>query len=276
LRLAVVTPFVDRRHGTERALAELIERLARDHGCEIHLYSGRVEGVEVGPNQSGAIIWHRVPSLGGPHLFRFIGWILANGFQRRFDRVFRGVSVDLVLSPGINCRNADVVIVHAVFRRLQELSQATEGAEPAQAGLLRWLHRRLYYTFVTALERRVYSDRNVTLAAVSQRTASLIARYFQRDDVRIVPNGVATRAFSGSERLARRDEARRRRNFAGTDFVLLLIGNDWRVKGVPAVLRAMAEVPAIPLRFLVVGEDAVGPVRDLAARLGVRDRCSWE
>jgi len=37
LRLAVVSPFVDRRHGTERAIAELLERLARDYHCEIHL-----------------------------------------------------------------------------------------------------------------------------------------------------------------------------------------------------------------------------------------------
>src|SRR5216684_4661430 len=43
LRLAVVSPFVDRRHGTERALAELLERLAGQEHCEIHLYAQRVE-----------------------------------------------------------------------------------------------------------------------------------------------------------------------------------------------------------------------------------------
>jgi hypothetical protein len=46
-----VSPFVDRRHGTERALAELLERLARDYGCEIHLYAQRIED----PSASGAI-----------------------------------------------------------------------------------------------------------------------------------------------------------------------------------------------------------------------------
>jgi len=44
LRLAVVSPFVDRRHGTERALAEVLERLARNEHCEIHLYAQRVRG----------------------------------------------------------------------------------------------------------------------------------------------------------------------------------------------------------------------------------------
>ena len=47
MRLAVVSPFVDRRHGTERALAELLERLARDYHCEIHLFAQRVEDLAV-------------------------------------------------------------------------------------------------------------------------------------------------------------------------------------------------------------------------------------
>jgi glycosyltransferase involved in cell wall biosynthesis len=281
LKIAVVSPFVDRRHGTERALAELMERLARDHACQIHLYSQRVESVALtagarGSNANGAIVYHQVPSLGGPHLFKFIGWILANGFQRWFDRVFRGVSVDLVLSPGINCGNADVVIVHALFRRLQELSQGGEGVDLARAGLFRRLHRSVYYRLVTNMEWRVYSDQRVSLAAVSQRTSDLLARYFHRDDVRVISNGVDTREFCVAARQSRRKESRHRRGFGATDFVLLLIGNDWRVKGVPVVLRAMAAAPEVPLRLLVVGEDVVEPMRELASQLGVLDRCRWE
>src|ERR1700719_3435542 len=70
LRLAVVSSFVDRRHGTERALAELLERLAGNYGCEIHLYAQRVEDLQLSDPRSarpaastepGAIFWHRVP-----------------------------------------------------------------------------------------------------------------------------------------------------------------------------------------------------------------------
>src|SRR5438105_10536165 len=80
LRLAVVSPFVDRRHGTERALAELLERLARDYHCEIHLYSQRVEDLVIGPfpspsGQQAGIIWHKVPSIPGPHVFQFLFWL---------------------------------------------------------------------------------------------------------------------------------------------------------------------------------------------------------
>src|ERR1700684_2555951 len=50
LRLAVVTPFIDRQHGTERALAELLDRLSREYACEIHLYAERVQDLAVKPS----------------------------------------------------------------------------------------------------------------------------------------------------------------------------------------------------------------------------------
>jgi glycosyltransferase involved in cell wall biosynthesis len=284
LRLAVVSPFVDRRHGTERAVAELVDRLARQYGCQIHLYSERVEDLPLSDpytldgneNGKGAIYWHRIPYLPGPHLLRFISWIILNGAIRQSHRLLRGFAFDFILSPGINALKADIIIVHALFRRLQELARA-DGADHAQrAGFLRSLHRHAYYGLLASLERRTYSDRNVSLLAVSQRTAGLLERYFQRDHVPVIPNGVDTVQFSVAARLARRAEARRRRKLQNSDFVLLLIGNDWGVKGLPAVLRALAAVPELPLHLIVVGTDTVAPFRDMANRLGVLERCHWE
>src|SRR5271156_4216985 len=88
LRLAVVSPFVDRRHGTERALAELLERLARDYHCEIHLYAERVEDLALDDpkvlrsGDAGAIFWHKVPRVTGPHVIKFLGWMISNGLLR--------------------------------------------------------------------------------------------------------------------------------------------------------------------------------------------------
>jgi hypothetical protein len=44
-RLMVVSPFIDKSHGTERVVAEQIERLSKE--CEIRLYSERLE--DLGP-----------------------------------------------------------------------------------------------------------------------------------------------------------------------------------------------------------------------------------
>ena len=281
MRLVVVSPFVDRRHGTERALVELLERLARDYGCEIHLYSQRVEDLILGPSSDhggaqGNIIWHRVPSIPGPHLFQFLFWLFLNARARRRDRATHGLHFDLVLSPGINCFDADVILVHALFHRLREL--ARDEVKPiAVSGLFRRLHRRSYYSFVTWLERRIYRDSHVSLAAVSSRTASLLSRYFNRDDIRVIPNGVDASYFSPVRRLALRARARSRFKFQETDFVLLLIGNDWRNKGLSTVLTAMAAIREVPLRLLASGQDAAASFfLETAESLGLSEQCRWE
>ena len=281
MRLAVVSPFVDRRHGTERSLAELLERLARNERCEIHLYAHRVEDLafdlpSAGSAQKpGAIIWHKVPSIPGPHLLQFLFWFLSNSFCRRWDRWVHGVRCGLVLSPGINCFDADVVIVHALFRRLKELASEEE-LESARLGFLRRLHRRAYYSFLATLERRIYSNPGVSLAAVSSRTAGLLGNYFGRHDVRVIPHGVDTSQFSPAARLERRDQARALRHFHDNDSVLLLVGNDWGNKGLPSILEALPKLSDTPVRLLIVGDDAPASSREMAGRLGVLDRCTWE
>jgi glycosyltransferase involved in cell wall biosynthesis len=285
LRLAVVSPFVDRRHGTERAVAELVERLARDYGCEIHLYAQRVEDLPLSGHkaqqaersaQSGTIFWHKVPSIPGPHLAQFLAWLFLNGFLRKWHTAFGGASYDLVLSPGINCLHPDAVIVHVLFYRLKELAREENEDSSAHAGFFRRIHRKIYYALLTALERRIYKDPKVILAAVSKRTAGLIKEHFRREDICVIPNGVDTKHFSVAARLARRPESRRRRGFRDEDFVLLLIGNDWRNKGLPTVLEAMAALPGLPIRLLVVGNDTVEIFHARASQLGLQDRFCWE
>lgn len=281
MRIAVVSPFVDRRHGTERALVELLERLVGEKHSEIHLYAQRVEDLPIaesstrGPAISGRIIWHKVPSIPGPHLLQFISWLFLNTLCRVWDHRVRGLRFEVVLSPGINCLDADVVIVHALFHRLQELSR-DETPDSAGPGLFRRLHRRAYYAVLCSLERRIYSDPQVALAAVSRRTADLLGHYFLRQDVRVIPNGIDTAQFSPSLCRAGRHEARQDRHFQETDFVLLLIGNDWRLKGLPVVLRAMRALRDLPFHIIVVGTDAPENYRECARQLGILEKCRFE
>ncbi len=281
MRLAVVSPFVDRRHGTERALAELLERLAGRYHCEVHLYAQRIEDLSMavgsteGDTDRSAIIWHRVPALPGPPVIQFIAWIVLSRAARWWDACFRSLTFDLILSPGINCFDADVILVHAVFQRARELWREELQDPSARPGVLRRMHRGLYYRLLAFLERRIYTRSQTSLATVSQRTARQLAQYFQREDICVIPNGVDTGQFSPSRRLARRAEARSRWNFRDDDFVLLLIGNAWRAKGLATVLYAMGALADLPLRLMIVGSDEEEPFRKIAERLSILDRCHW-
>jgi UDP-glucose:(heptosyl)LPS alpha-1,3-glucosyltransferase len=275
LRVAVLSPFVDRRHGTERSLAEIVERLAKRHGHEVHLYSQRVDDLLVAPfatreqNSSQRIFWHRVPRLPVPHLFAFLFWMFANQFCRLSDRWFRHLRFDAVFSPGINSTDADLILVHVVFHRLTELQQqrSTEG--------LRGIHRSFYYRLLCFLENRIYRRKGLRLAAVSKHTARQLAQYFGRRGALVVPNGVDPTFFAPASRLALRDAARRKLGYSPGDILLLLIGNDWRNKGLPTLLEAMSRLSYPSLRLCVVGSDAAAEFLPQVQSLHLSDRVKF-
>lgn len=248
--LVVVSPFVDKRHGTERRVAEWLTQFKDTF--EMHLYSQRVDDLDL-----SRITWHRIPKLPGPHLLVYLWWFAANHLWRSWDTIFRGLNPGLVFSPGINCLDADVMSVHVVFGdyRRRNATRLRFAAHP----LRHWpllLHRKLYYSLIALLERRLYRNRKKSLIPVSQRTAvALKTLYGRTDPFPIVYQGIDHEVFNPAMRFRLRDGARRELHIAPDQFVLLLIGNDWRNKGLNALLEALVLLQDLQLQLLVVGQD---------------------
>jgi glycosyltransferase involved in cell wall biosynthesis len=268
LRIAVVSPFLDRAHGTERCIVEQIEYFLRQPGCEIHIYSQSIRDLETvrlnrlpaSSPSPGKAIWHRIPALPGPHLLNFLWWYFANQALRWYQQKFRGLRFDLVFSPGINCADAGAIVVHIVFQEFFRLVH--RDLLLGDAPLSSWpvlLHRILYYRLIMALENRIYRNPRVRLAAVSQLTAAELTRRFSRQDVTVIPNAVDLARFNLPERLRRREQSRKILQLSESEFVLLLIGNDWKKKGLAPLLNATAALQNFPLRLLVVGRDDRAP-----------------
>ena len=278
MRLVVVSPFLDRRHGTELCIIEQIERLASVYGWEIHLYSQHVEDIRglipcsffscVPAAQRGAgspaidqrgIYWHKISAIPGPHLLRYVWWFCANQLRRRFDRSTSAELPQVVYSPGINCLDADAIVVHIVFHEFYARVRRELRLRYLPVGS--WflaIHRKLYYHLIMALERRVYCNSRIRLAAVSHLVANQLLAHFHRSDVTVIPDAVDRQKFHPAIRLARRPAARHSFGFTASDFVLLLIGNDWKNKGLDALLHAMQLAHGLPLMLLVVGRDDPG------------------
>jgi len=281
LRIAVVSPFLDRRHGTERCIVEQIERFLKEPDCEIHVYSQSIQDFEVVPFKASSpltppsrkAIWHRIPSLPGPHLFNFLWWYFANQALRWIQRNFHSLRFDLVFSPGINCSDADAIVVHIVFHeyfRLVRDELRLRGAPLSSWPIL--IHRILYYRLIMALENRIYRNPKVSLAAVSQLTAREITAHFGRQDVTVIPNAVDLARFNLPERLRRRAQVRQALQIADSEFVLLLVGNDWKKKGLATLLSAAAANRRLPLRVLVVGRDDRTPFLAQIQKLDLQGR----
>ena len=68
-----------------------------------------------------------------------------------------------------------------------------------------------------------------------------------------------------------RDEARRTLKLERNAFVALLIGNDWKNKGLPCLLEALGRLRCPAVELLVVGQDIHGPYQDAVRRHGLED-----
>lgn len=284
LRLAVVTPFLDRQHGTELCIIEQIERLALEEHWKIELYSQEVSQLSgvcpaSGVSRASAepVFWHKVSRIPGPHLLKYVWWFFANQWQRWRDCRSGRVRPDLVYSPGINCLDADVIVVHIVFRAFYERVRPELVLRRVPLhGWLRVIHRRLYYKLIMFLERRIYPDPGVRLVAVSSLVAGQLRSHFQREDVTVIPNAVDTLRFTPEARMAKRKASRESGAYDENDFALLLIGNDWKKKGLDTLLKALAALMDMPWRLLVVGSDDPDLYRTLLEQLAVSERVHFE
>jgi glycosyltransferase involved in cell wall biosynthesis len=197
----------------------------------------------------------------------------------------------MVYSPGINCFDADVLSVHVVFGTY--LAQAGKalafGAHPVRFWP-RLLHRRLYYRLIVVLERLLYAGPNQrhrktrttfgsnrpALTAISAQAARNLARYGRTAaEIPVITYGIDPERFNCETRHSLRGAARPALGLDDGDFGLLLIGNDWRNKGLDCLLHALAALPDPRIRLLVAGNDDVAPYRDTIAQLGLQDRITF-
>ena len=284
MRLAVISPFLDRQHGTELCIIEQIERLARKDDWSVDLYAQKVSQLDgVRPasampsTEAGTIRWHQVSDIPGPHLLKYIWWFCANQWHRWWDRHSGRVLADLVYSPGINCIDADVIAVHIVFHAFYERvrSELTLRRVPVRMWP-RVIHRRLYYKLARFLERKIYGDPHVHLIAVSSLVAAQLKLHFQREDVTVIHNAVDTVRFTPESRVARRNSSRHAFPYDENNFVLLLIGNDWKKKGLDVLLTAISLLSDIPLYMTAVGSDDPNLYRSSIDRLRLHNRVRFE
>ena len=180
-------------------------------------------------------------------------------------------------------RDHDPVDVMLGFERMPGLD-AWFAADPcfrerlAREPLLAWTPRgRTYARF----ERAVAAPSSPTrLLLLDPRQRAVFRRHYETPPERMVdlPPGIAEDRRPGLDADARR-RAGRRALGVGEDRLLLMLGSDFRRKGVDRTLRAMAALPPAlrsRTRLLVAGADAARPWRRHARRLGLADRVTIE
>ncbi|HSG88974.1 MAG TPA: glycosyltransferase family 4 protein [Pseudomonadales bacterium] len=137
-----------------------------------------------------------------------------------------------------------------------------------------------YRTFA-ALERAVFERGGRSrILLIDPRQQRVFTEWHGTEAERFiaVPPGVDRDRAPGADAPTLRARVRAEFAIAPGQDLLLLLGSDFRRKGVDRALRALAALPSGPRapHLLVVGEDEPGALRALAQRLGIGGRVHFE
>ena len=128
------------------------------------------------------------------------------------------------------------------------------------------------YRQFNALLKKQYACDGRIVVALSRRVACDLRKIHgvPEDRIRLVYNGVDTERFSPRHRANLRDPLRERLGISPSELMLLIVAHNFRLKGVPMLLDAMAAWPhPQPARLVVVGGKRLQRYRRQASRLGL-------
>jgi glycosyltransferase involved in cell wall biosynthesis len=242
LRIAVLNRiFQSTGGGAERYSIALVEQLAQRH--EIHVFAQQLD------HQWPGVTYHKIPlPFARPRWINQLWFALASWWQTR-----RGFDV---VHSHENTWHGQVQTVHVVPVRYSLLN-GRQGWRLA----LRWLKIVTSPRLVTYLglehfryARRV--DRCIVLASDSLEAVMAMAYPAAVDAVRVVTPGVAY--VRGRAEVQEQRAARTRLGLPQSGRCILFVGNDYRKKGLPALVAAVTQLPA-DCYLAVVGNAAQIP-----------------
>lgn len=267
LRVAIVLDRFLPSLGGERYFSFLTEKLAK-RGHEVHVFATEVEAASGLPYKVHIVKGGKSSRAGRIlALWRLDPEEVAGG---RFD-VVHGVA---------QCRASTVLNPHGGVERAylrQEFASIESPAYRAYRRIRRYLSPRHYLD--TGLQARLYAEGRVRrVIAISQMVKRDIVEYygFPADRIDVVFNTVDLDRFHPKNTQMHRTLTRGGLGIGGEAVLLLFAGNNFRLKGLPTLLKALSllvrRLPGSDLRLLVAGRGRPGRYRSLLARLGITDR----
>lgn len=272
MRIAFVSPELHRTRGTERASYEVMARLAAEH--DVCLFAHRWE-----PDSKTHVCFHPVPVLRWPGLATYLSFYLSGSWQVQRAEKQHG-EFHAVYSPGPNCRQVQVST--AWFCQARQLALFRSGKHrPPPHSVMDWLklgNRWAYAAAVTGVERMFYSSPRLQRVVSPSRLLARDLKAFYglpEERVRVAYAGVDSEHFTPARRAELRERARQELNLPADHFVFFFIGNNWLIKGLYHLLRALPQVPDALL--VVVGADyeRIESWQRMSEELGVADRIRY-
>jgi UDP-glucose:(heptosyl)LPS alpha-1,3-glucosyltransferase len=255
-----ILDFSRKRGGAERYLVDLCARLAKEN-FEVHVY------VECSDEEEKGIYLHQVRTIRFPKSLRLLS------FAVRATRAIESGNYDVSLGVG-NTLKADILQPHggvhwAWFWR------SLGAYDHSFLWVIKFLGRALSpkQWIQGYIENAPYKKKPFCkIIAISDMVKQDIIQWYgiPGNQIEVVYNGVDAERFHPRNRQYREDI--RRRHGIGEEFVILFVSNNFRMKGLGYLIRALAEIKKSdpsPHKCLVLGRDRKAPYVRLAEKFGI-------
>ena len=261
LRFATaIRDFSRRKGGAERYLVDLCARMASED-FEVHVYAehwdDEIKGVHI----------HCIKTIRFPKSLRLLS------FAVRATKEIGKENYDVTLGVG-NTLKADVLQPHggvhwAWFWR------SLKAYDHSFLWVIKFLGRVLSpkQWIQGYIENAPYKKNDFyRIVAISDMVKQDVMHWYgiSEDRIAVVYNGVDTERFHPRNRQHR--EEIRRRHGIGDEFVILFVSNNFRMKGLVYLIKALAEIKKFDptsYKCLVLGRDRKAPFVRLAEKLGI-------
>lgn len=263
IRFAVgLLDFSKKRGGAERYLVDLCTRMAGE-GYEVHVYA------EHQGEEDPRIYFHPVKTIPFPKSLRLLS------FAIRATKAIENGNYDITFGVG-NTLRADILQPHGGVHWAWFWRSLRVYDHP-----ILWAVKFLGRVFSPKqwvsgwIEDAPYQERPLrAIIAISDMVKQDMMHWYQIPEERItvVYNGVDIERFHPRNRQYR--EEIRRRYGIGEELVILFVSNNFRMKGLGFLIRALAEVKKEDhpsLRLLVLGRDRKEPYLRLAKKIGISE-----
>jgi UDP-glucose:(heptosyl)LPS alpha-1,3-glucosyltransferase len=252
-KIAMVVPRYSRVGGGERFVMALTEQLAAMDGLEMHVFANRWDV------ESAGVHFHKVPIIKFPRFLTTLSFayfanrrIAASGMDliHTHDRI---LEADLFSAHGLP---------HAIWTR------------EVRCKRLSWYDRVTAWTE----GRLINSTRCRKILPVSTLVREKIVASFPQSTskLQVITPGVDTAPFDALDRRSCRTQIRRRFGLADNDRIILFVGMNFEIKGLEAIIRALAGLnqiaPSLKANLLVVGKGDQRPYMSLARDLGINNK----
>jgi UDP-glucose:(heptosyl)LPS alpha-1,3-glucosyltransferase len=254
--------FSKQRGGAERYLVDLCTRMAGE-GYEVHVYA------EQWDVEDSRIYFHPVRTIPFPKSLRLLS------FAIRATKEIENGNYDITFGVG-NTLKADILQPHGGVHWAWFWRSLRVYDHP-----ILWAVKFLGRVFSPKqwvsgwVEDAPYRAKRLrAIIAISDMVKQDMMHWYQIPEERItvVYNGVDIEHFHPRNRQYR--EEIRRRHGIGEELVILFVSNNFRMKGLGFLIRALAEVKKEDhpsLRLLVLGRDRKEPYLRLAKKIGISE-----